>query len=377
MSLDLLEPVPSGHRFKVMIADDSAVVRGMMGRWIDEDPDFDLVGVAVNGLQAIKIAAKTQPDLMVLDVEMPELGGIDALPELMLACPGVKIVMASTSTSERGSLALQALDLGAADIIAKPASSRAGGADTFRADLLNKLRRLGEANVRPRRAPSPKPDMAPGIRPSIKHSARPWAGRSAKTFAAPSPLRILAIAASTGGPPALKQFMKGLGPHWPTPILITQHMPANFTGILAEQLSKACGLKVREGVDGAPLVSGEALLAPGDWHMTVVMKDGAPVIQLDQGPEVNFCRPAADPMLISIAKIFGAGALVVVLTGMGKDGLAGARAVAEAGGQIFAQDEASSIVWGMPGAIVDAGLANEVGATEVLANLALKCVRSK
>lgn len=371
-------PAVSGHRFKVMIVDDSAVVRGMLGRWIDEDPEFDLVGVAVNGVQAIKIAAKAQPDLMVLDVDMPELSGIDALPGLLQACHGVQIVLASTLTAQVGRIALHALDLGAADIVAKPASLRSGGNEKFRQDLLTTLHRLGEASAlrKSDRTAKSKSIPAPAIQTTRAPALKPLASRLAKPSSRPSPVRILAIAASTGGPPALKQFLKGLGPDWPTPILITQHMPANFTGILADQLTKACHMPVREGVHGAALVAGEAILAPGDWHMSVDTKDGKSVIQLDQGPEVNFCRPAADPMLASIAKHYGSGALVVVLTGMGKDGLAGAKAITEAGGQVFAQDEASSVVWGMPGAVVGAGLASEVGKIDVLANLALQSLRS-
>ena len=372
--------IPAIHsRFKVMIVDDSAVVRGMLGRWIEESAEFDLAGVAVNGVQAVKVATQAQPDLVVLDVEMPEMNGLEALPGLLRACPGVQVIMASTLTTEGGHVALQALDLGAADIIAKPSAATRGGADAYRLDLLDKLRRLGEAAVSRRSAQTTAVVPAPILpRPALSIPAEPVGNRPEPALrGSPSQIGILAIAASTGGPPALKAFLKALGPRWPTPILITQHMPANFTGILADQLTKACGMKVREGVSGVPLVPGEAILAPGDFHMTVTTRDGLPVIALDQGPEENFCRPAADPMFRSVARHFGARSLVVVLTGMGKDGQAGAKTISDAGGLVFAQDEASSVVWGMPGAVVTAGIARHVGTVEALANLAVQSTRSK
>ena len=361
-----LKPPAPDTRLQVMIADDSAIVRGMLGQWIEDAPDLNLAGVAVNGAQVLKVALQTRPDLIVLAADLPQMNGLEVLPGLLRACPTLQVVMATNPTPQGGQAALKGLSLGAASIIAKPASSKKSAVDAYHRELLTKLRALGEAAANRATA------AAKAAPPAPARSARP-----ASSLSAPAGIGVLAIAASTGGPPALTQFLKALGPGWPTPILITQHMPSKFTGVLAEQLTKTSGLVVTEGVDGAPLVAGQAVLAPGDWHMRVELQDRRPVIRLDQGPEENFCRPAADPMFRSVAEHYGARALAVILTGMGKDGQAGAKAIADAGGLVFAQDEATSVVWGMPGAVVKAGLAHEIGAVEDLACLALKQARRR
>jgi two-component system chemotaxis response regulator CheB len=382
-------PVRTGP-FQVMIADDSAIVRGMLTRWMDEVTDLKMIGYAPDGAQAIKRVAELQPELLILDVEMPVMGGLEALPGLLKACPGLQIVMASTLTTQGGKVALEALDLGAVDYVAKPSASHLGGANAYRDDLFEKLRRLGESSRR-RAASRYAYSQTSRVARPVEAAPSPAPARSAiATAASIAPRRelaasiashppvepaVLLLAASTGGPPALKTFLKSLGPNWPTPILIVQHMPANFTPVLAEQLSKVGGPSVVEAKDGMRIEAGHAYLAPGGWHMRLANEEGRVVTKLDQGPEENYCRPAADPLFRSAAALFGRRVLGVVMTGMGKDGQNGSQVVTDAGGRVFAQDEASSVVWGMPGSVVNAGLASKVAPVDVLAQSALVTVR--
>lgn len=352
----------SGSRFKVLLVDDSVVVRGMVSRWIAETGDLELAGMAVNGEQALKKAEAQDYDLCVLDVEMPVMGGLEALPKLLALRPRMKVVMCSTLTREGGAVTLRALDLGAADFVAKPEASRLGGALAFRDELFGKLRRLGEAGVRRAAAPrTPAPVPAAPPRPPA----------AAKAFTRP---QITLIGSSTGGPPALRTLLAGMGPAWPTPILIVQHMPATFTKILAEHLTKGCGLPVSEAVEGQSFEPGQAYVAPGDWHLSV-RRGTRPSAHLDQDPAENWCRPAVDKLFRSAAATYGAGCLAIILTGMGHDGRDGARDLAAKGAAILAQDEASSVVWGMPGAVVTAGLADEIRPLADLAESAWAIVR--
>jgi two-component system chemotaxis response regulator CheB len=332
-----------------MIVDDSAVVRGLFTRWMANEPEFDLVGSATDGSQAVARVAELNPDVIVLDIEMPVMGGLEALPKLLAAKPGVRVVMASTLSQKGAAVTLRALELGAADYIGKPEASRIGGADAYRAELLDKLRALG-AGVASARAPAPIPPRATtaagpqgGLRPLPPVLKRP---------------EILCIGASTGGPQALREFFTVLNGAWTTPIVLVQHMPPTFTTILAEQLGKASPLASVEARHGMPLQPGRIHVAPGDHHMTIRREGVGYSLALDQGPAENFCRPAVDPLFRSAAQLFGERALGVVLTGMGRDGREGARALVERGSVVLAQDEASSVVWGMPGAVAAAGLAS-------------------
>ncbi|MCC5995771.1 MAG: chemotaxis response regulator protein-glutamate methylesterase [Oceanicaulis sp.] len=323
-----------------MVVDDSAVVRGLVARWIEADPRLELAATCADGEQGVRRAGELQPDLVVLDVEMPRMDGLTALPLILKAAPGARVVMASTLTRQGARVTVRALSLGAADCAAKPEAGKVAGAQAYREDLLRKLIALS-----PRRAAAVRPAPVP---------AAPRPGRGP----APRPA-IVAIGSSTGGPQALREVISALPHDARAPIVITQHMPKLFTAILAEHLSKL-GLPAAEAVDGEPLRAGRIYLAPGDWHMTVRAGPEGFHAALDQGPQVNFCRPAVDPLFASLAAAAGRNVLAVVLTGMGADGREGARKLRDAGAQVVVQDQATSVVWGMPGAVAEAGLADMI-----------------
>ena len=331
---------------RVMIVDDSAVIRSFLSRWVNSDPALSVVATANNGRMAIDQVKVADPDVIILDIEMPEMDGIAALPHLLKASPHTKIIMASTLTRRNAEVSLTALSLGATDYVPKPTSVGANDAgETFRRELCAKIAAVAKPRRRVgggRGAP-----LAPRVAPPIKL-------RSASM----APPQILAIGSSTGGPQALVKVITGLAPKLSVPVLITQHMPATFTAILAETLARSSGLKCVEGATGMKLEPGCVYVAPGDTHM-VIKGRGGPIELLTTPPE-NFCRPAVDPMFRSIAAAYGSATLAAVLTGMGADGREGARAIAAVGGTILAQDEASSVVWGMPAAVAQAGLASAV-----------------
>ena len=338
----------------VMLVDDSAVIRGLLRRWLEEAPDIAVVATASDGETALRTAASARPDVLVLDIEMPKLDGLSALPRLLEEDPELKVIMSSTLTLRNADISIRAMKLGAADYLAKPSSARElHSVDGFRRELLAKVRALGDA--RPRRS---RPQTAGTARPPLG-APPPRKPIALRPFSAATP-RALVVGSSTGGPQALFRFLGDLGRRVRQPILVVQHMPAGFTRILAEHLSKTAGVDAREAVAGEALVPGRIYIAPGDWHMTIVGGAAAPTLKLDQAPAVNFCRPAVDPLFASAAASFGSAALAVVLTGMGHDGLAGGRAIVAAGGSLLAQDEASSVVWGMPGAVATDGLCSAV-----------------
>lgn len=338
MAHPVASPVPAcDPPVRIMVVDDSAVVRGLVARWIEAEPDLVLAGVACDGDQAVRRIGALDPEVVVLDVEMPVASGLEALPRLLAARPGVKVVMASTLTRQGAAVTLKALELGAADYIPKPESTRLGGAEAYRAELLEKARRL-----------------------ALAARGRAAGGGSIGAFAtlsvSPRRIDVLAIGASTGGPPALRAFLEALGPGWPTPVLVVQHMPASFTRIMAEHLDRACPATVREAEHGERLAPGCVYVAPGGFHLRVRSDASGATAALDQEAPENWCRPAVDPMFRSVAAAYGRNAVGVILTGMGVDGREGARALASAGGVVLAQDEASSVIWGMPGAAAEAGL---------------------
>ncbi len=342
-----------------MVVDDSAVIRGMVSRWLKEDPAISVVGTASNGLVALKDAEKHKPDVVVLDIEMPEMDGMTALPELLKIDPDMKIIMASTLTTRNAEISLQALANGAADYIPKPGTSRdAQQSDDFQRLLVEKIKALGAARrLKPGRGRivADKPAAAA---PAGKGTY----GESKITLRRASPYspKVLAVGSSTGGPQALFEVLGYLKGNFKLPILITQHMPPTFTKILAEHITRITGGECHEAVDGEKVVAGCVYIAPGDWHMIVEQQGADVVIRLNQAPPENFCRPAVDPMFRSIAKVYGKNTLAVILTGMGHDGLEGGGVLVEAGGSLIAQDEASSVVWGMPGAVATGGLCSAV-----------------
>ena len=354
MTLAVRQP-ESDRRVRVMLVDDSAIVRGFMRRWIDEDARVDLVKVCADGQQAVAEAATTKPDVIVLDIEMPNMDGLTALPHLRRLAPDARIIMASTLTTQGAQQTVKALSLGAADFIAKPQANAMGGVDTYRRDLIDKIVVLGQRHGTSR----------PGVAAS-----RPFGLRPRPAIVAPS--SVLVIAASTGGPSALPVFLSGIARRIEAPILIVQHMPATFTPVFAEKLESVIGKRCREAVDGDALAPGSVFLAPGDKHMRIARGPAGRIVTLDRGEPVNFCRPAADPLFESAAAAFGNRVLGVVLTGMGRDGRDGAGQVVKAGGRIIAQDESTSVVWGMPGAVATAGYAEAVKPLKDLGPLALR-----
>ncbi|MCA0201560.1 MAG: chemotaxis response regulator protein-glutamate methylesterase [Proteobacteria bacterium] len=338
-------------KIRVLIVDDSLVIRGVIARLLKAVPEVDVVGTVSDGAKAIARVKEGGVDIVVLDIEMPVMDGITALPRLLEADRKVRIIMASTLTTRNADISIKALKLGASDYIPKPSSSELIGAADFKEELIRKIFALGAKRLRLMQAATASEQNAP-LRLRAMGAIRP---------------KILTVASSTGGPKALHGFLGALPRHLEIPVLITQHMPPTFTGLLADHLMRDINRPVFEARDGDPVAPGTILLAPGDFHMRVVPNAGKPVVRLDKEAKENYCRPAADPMLRSVVAHYGAATLAVVLTGMGSDGLEGCRRVTGAGGTVIAQDEASSVVWGMPGAVARAGLCSRIAPVEELA----------
>jgi two-component system chemotaxis response regulator CheB len=348
----------STDTLRVMLCDDSAAIRAGLARLLESDPKIRIVAQVSDGaaaLRALETAPPNeQPEVILLDLEMPVMDGMTALPLLLRRRPRPVVIVASALTQRGASQAMAALSAGAADYLPKPRASTGGLTDpAFQAELLAKVKgwaRLG--GNQPARPPT-RPAAMVGLQP-----------------------RAIAIGASTGGPQALAQFVKRLPRQLHLPVLITQHMPAGFTAMLAQHLNGLGGPSCSEARDGEALRPGHILIAPGNHHMILRRADfGAVHVQLSADPPENFCRPAVDPMLRSLATIYGRGLLAIILTGMGQDGLLGCQAVARAGGTVLAQDEASSVVWGMPGAVAKAGLAQLLAPPAALAEFVLAALR--
>jgi two-component system chemotaxis response regulator CheB len=338
-------------RIRVMLVDDSAVVRGFLVRILESDPTIEIVATCSNGQTAVIQIARCKPDVVILDIEMPVMDGLTALPKLLAADPGARVIMASTLTQRNAEISMEALQSGATDYIPKPLARDLSGSDNFRRDLLGKIAALGcrsEQRTSLQPAAAPPPSRKPG-QPALQ--LRAVAARDPK---------ILAIGSSTGGPQALLTLLKALPQEINAPVVIAQHMPATFTTVLAQHLARASGRPSTEAVSGEPILPGHVYLAPGDFHFEIGRNGATLVARLNKAPQENFCRPSVNPLFRSVAKLFGAQSACVMLTGMGSDGLDGTRQIASAGGAVIAQDEASSVVWGMPGAIANAGLCNAV-----------------
>ncbi len=321
---------------RAMVCDNSAVIRSAIARVLESDPAIRVVARAGNGREALDAARRTAVDVVVLDIEMPVMDGLTTLPLLLREHPGLRVVMASPLTTRGAEVTLRALSLGAADYVAKPSAVAALGADSFRRELVQKVKGL----TVPRRAAPP-----------VALANRPRPTRQ---------LRLLAVGSSTGGPQALFTLARGLGAKLTVPVVVTQHMPPAFTQILAAHIARAGALPCTEAEDGAPLRPGHIALAPGGRHLIVERGPEGLRARLSDAPPVNYCRPSADPMLESAADACDGRVLVTILTGMGRDGLDGTRRVVDAGGTAVAQDEATSVVWGMPGAVAQAGLCHAV-----------------
>jgi two-component system, chemotaxis family, protein-glutamate methylesterase/glutaminase len=343
--------------------DDAVVVRGLFSRWVEAEADLEMVASLRTGREAVNQIERADPDVVVLDVDMPELDGIAALPLLLEKKRDLIVIMASTLTRRNAEISLRALSLGATDYIPKPtANHEIVASSNFRRDLIEKIRQLGLRAKRLRLGSAP---AAPAeVKPAAPAKPRTAAHEPAPIILRPMPAtppRVLLIGSSTGGPQALNAIVAQIADvleH--APVLITQHMPATFTAILAEHLARIANCPVREARDGEEINAGTIYIAPGGKHMTVARRDGIAVILINDGALVNFCKPAVDPLFTSAAAVWGPKVLALVLTGMGSDGLNGARAIVAAGGNIIAQDEATSVVWGMPGQVATAGICSAV-----------------
>ena len=372
VSVPSVAPASAKGDIRVMVVDDAVVVRSLISRWIGEQPGLTVVAALRSGREAVDQFEQHDPDVVVLDVEMPHLDGISTLPLLLEKKRDLVVIMASALTRDNAEVTIKALSLGAADYIPKPDTE--GGVITstsFHTDLIAKIRALGP---RARRAPRPPAYARRVLAPATRRLA--GAIQRVGKWRVPAPAdqpdfelrpfslvtpRVLLIGASTGGPQALTKLISQLDAVTDSaPVLITQHMPMTFTAILAEHLSRASAKNVREAVNGEPVLAGTVYLAPGGKHMKVARRDGTAVIVLDDSAPVHFCKPAVDPLFASAAEVWGAWNLALILTGMGTDGTDGAAAIVAAGGSVIAQDEASSVVWGMPGSAVEAGVCSAV-----------------
>jgi two-component system, chemotaxis family, protein-glutamate methylesterase/glutaminase len=368
----------AGQSIRVMVVDDSAVVRGLVSRWLGEEPGIEVVASLRTGREAIDQVERTHPDVVLLDIEMPELDGLSALPLLLEKDRDLIVLMASTLTRPSAEASLKALSLGAADYIPKPQTSRGVTSVEFRRELVDKVRHLGarRGNISARQPGVPEARVARaevGPRPpvAVVSPAHPLPTSTTITlrpFSRTTP-KVLLVGSSTGGPQALNVLMSGLGRIVDrAAVLITQHMPPTFTAILAEHLARASGREAHEAIDREPIAPGHIYIAPGGRHMRVERGSMTPFITLDDGPPINFCRPAVDPLFSSGAAVWGAATLAVVLTGMGSDGARGAGDIVAAGGSVIAQDEATSVVWGMPGSAAHAGVCSAVLPLDQLAS---------
>jgi two-component system chemotaxis response regulator CheB len=331
-----------------MVVDDSVVIRRIVTRALEQDPAIEVVGSASNGLLGLQRIPLLNPDVLTLDIEMPDMDGLEMLRRIRQEHPLLRVIMCSTQTERGAAITLEALTLGAEDYVTKSfnEASREESFSRLKDEMIPKIRQFFRF---PRQSEEAQSESD---RPT-RIGSPGWVG-----VVPAEPPRIVVVGISTGGPTALGSILPGLPADFSLPILIVQHMPPLFTRLLAERLNSRCALNVREAVNGDIVEQGKILLAPGDFHMKVVSDQGKISVQLDQSSQQNFCRPAVDVLFRSAGEVYGGAVLGVVLTGMGQDGLRGAEVLKARGARILAQDEASSVIWGMPGAVVKAGLAD-------------------
>ena len=338
-------------QIRVLVCDDSFTTRAVIARILRSDPGIEIAGLAGDGEKAAEIVRRGGVEIVVLDVEMPVMDGLTALPLLLKLDPNVRVIMASALTTSGGAIAMQALQAGAADYVPKPAAHQT---DEFAREILAKVK--GQARLRRLRVAGPHAVTSTALGGTSKVSP----GSIALQPTTKLPPLLLAIGSSTGGPQALFSFFRGLSRPLPVPIIVTQHMPPVFTRSLAQHIDRLGPRACREAEDDELLRPDQILVAPGDRHLTILASEAGLRTRLTDDPPENSCRPAVDPMLRSAARACNGRVLSVILTGMGQDGLRGATTVLEAGGAVLAQDEASSVVWGMPGAVARAGLCHAV-----------------
>ena len=331
-------PAARSRPIRLMIVDDSLVARTVMARIIAARPEFELVATASHAAQALALLKQAAVDIILLDVEMPGMDGLSALPDLLALGDGARVLMVSTSTADGAAATMRALTQGAADTLLKPAAADFAG--RFADMLLERLLRIGHARRGDRTPPSRAPVRT--------HVAKAPSAR----------LECVALGASTGGPHALARFFAALPAEMTAPIVVTQHLPAVFMPHFAQQLALLSSRAARVAEDDMPLRDGEILLAPGDGHMRIVRARDGLRVAIDQTPAASGCMPSVDPMLASLADAVGPGSVAAILSGMGRDGIIGAGLLAARGGQILVQDAETSVIWGMPGSIAKAGLAD-------------------
>jgi two-component system, chemotaxis family, protein-glutamate methylesterase/glutaminase len=336
---------------RILIVDDSVVLRKVLGNLLASDPEIVVAGTAGNGYQALARIPEVKPDLVTLDIEMPGMDGLETLVEIRKLYPRLPVIMFSSLTERGATATLDALARGASDYVTKPSY----GLTTDRSDRPDRSERGAGVGVREELIRKIKSLCAPRV-PQLRPAPMP-AAFSARPQAR---VDVVAIGTSTGGPNALTVLVPQLPADFPVPVVIVQHMPPLFTRLLAERLNTLSRLEVREGKAGEKLRRGQIWIAPGDQHMTVIRRGAEFVLGINHDAQENSCRPAVDVLFRSAAQAYGANVLAVVLTGMGADGTRGSADVKDAGGEIIVQDEASSVVWGMPGSVVASGLAHRV-----------------
>jgi two-component system chemotaxis response regulator CheB len=374
--------MPAQRQTRILIVDDSAVVRSLLRSVVSTDKKLEVAGTAADGASALASLESTRPDIILLDVEMPVMDGLVTLKQLRSRGYKMPVIMCSSLTQRGAQVTIEALASGASDYVAKPRgqASREASIRTLAHDLIPKIHAL-TSQAQPQAQTHLQPAARGAARPSALFPLAAPPKAQPIQFAAPSapsgPPSVLVVGVSTGGPAALDVFLPALPVGFPLPILIVQHMPELFTGLLAERLNTRSRLRVCEAAEGVAVSAGTAYIARGNWHLEVVPAAAAsarPTLHMSQGPLENYCRPAADVLFRSAARVYGGGVLAVVLTGMGSDGLNGSRVIREQGGSVLAQDQATSIVWGMPGAVAQAGLAQKVLPLDAIAPEILRMV---
>ena len=344
------------RRTRILIVDDSAVMRSLLRSVVCAEEGLDVAGTAADGESALSAIETLRPDLILLDVEMPVMDGLVTLRQMRARGHKIPVIMCSSLTQRGAQVTIEALACGAADYVTKPAgqAGREAATRTLAMDLIPRIRALTS-----RLQSQPQPLLPSAARSPLALPVPP-AHKPQPVSSAPV---VLAIGVSTGGPAALDILLPGLPANFPLPVLIVQHMPELFTKLFAQRLDGLCRLRAREAAEGDSVSAGTIYIARGNWHMEVLAASRfgqPPTLHLNQGPLENHCRPAVDVLFRSAVAVYGSGVLALVLTGMGSDGLAGCRAIRDRGGNVLVQDEATSTVWGMPGAVANAGLARHV-----------------
>ncbi|MFQ5588220.1 MAG: chemotaxis response regulator protein-glutamate methylesterase [Nitrospiria bacterium] len=364
------ETLNDASLIRVLIVDDSIVVRKAVSDALKPDPDIEVVGTAFNGRIALEKIPELKPDILVLDIEMPHCDGFEVLRAIRGQFTKMRVIMFSSLTQRGAMQTVKALSLGANDYVLKPSTGTAQcsyseSVKKVASELTPKIKQFG------RKSSFSNSASRSLLKPASNRNPVKLAPRHPSRF---KPPEIVAIGISTGGPEALARVLPKLSPGFPVPIVIVQHMPPVFTKLLAQRLDRSANIKVMEGEEGMGLEPGAAYFAPGGYHMIVRKTQGRVVLSINQAPPENSCRPAADVLFRSVAEVYGGHVLGVIMTGMGRDGLEGSRLMRQKGASILAQDEASSVVWGMPSSVVEEGLADQVLPLNELAGSIERCV---